>query len=356
MKDRLSRFLRLLTEREIDAAIITNEKNIGYLCSYRFDDGCLLIGDGYAYLITDFRYTEEASRLAVKDFTVVTPEDKNAFIDGVLKRANAKSVGYESRSLTVAQYHTYERELSVPLVPIGDILLEMRAVKDEDEISAVKAAQKITDDAFSHLLTFIYPAITEREIALELSYFMQKQGAQGNSFDIIAVSGTSSALPHGKCRNLTISEGFLTIDFGCIYNGYCSDMTRTLSVGKASEDMRRLYQTVLQAQLSAIPFIREGALCKDVDAVARGVIERAGYHGAFGHSLGHGVGLDIHELPNLSPRQTERRLKAGNIVTVEPGIYLEGKYGCRIEDMGVVTEDGFENLTKTPKELIELFV
>ena len=356
MNNRLSTFREHLREREISSAIITDEKNIGYLCSYRFEDGCLLITRENAYVITDFRYKEEAEASVSSFFSVVTPENKPAFIADILKAEGARNVGYESRTMTVAEFHRYEGAVSLPFEPIGDILPKMRAEKSEDEISFIKTAQKITEDAFKHLLSIIQPNMTENDLSLELSYFMRKQGAEGNSFDIIAASGAASALPHAKCRKSKILQGFLTLDFGCIYNGYCSDMTRTVSVGRATEEMKRVYNTVLEAQLAAIEFIKVGVSCAAVDAVARSIIQRAGYGDAFGHSLGHGVGLNVHELPNLSPRATEICLKAGNIVTVEPGIYLEGRFGCRIEDMGLVTESGFENFTKAPKELIELFI
>lgn len=356
MEKRLSEFRKRLSRREIAAALITNEKNIAYLCNYRFEDGCLLVTESDAYLITDFRYKEEAEKLALSAFSVVTPVDKTAFVADALKKASATSLGYESRSMTVQEYHQYENSLSLSLVPMGDILLQMRAQKSEEEICAIKTAQSISEKAYLHLLSVLRPDMTERDVATELAYFMEKNGAQGKSFDIIAASGKASSLPHAKCRNLQISQGFLTIDFGCIYQGYCSDTTRTLVVGKASDEMKRVYNTVLEAQKAAIAFIKEGVLCADADARARSVIERAGYGSAFGHSLGHGVGLDVHELPALSPRATETVLKAGNIVTVEPGIYLEGKFGSRIEDMGLVTKNGFENFTKISKELTELFV
>jgi len=356
MNDRLNTFRARLYEREVSSAIITDVRNIGYLCSYRFEDGCLLITRENAYVITDFRYKEEAEASVSSAFSVVTPENKSTFIAEALAREGAKNVGYESSSMSVAQFHRYERAIPLPFVPVGDILPQMRAEKTEEEAASIKTAQEIAESAFAHLLSIIEPSMTESDISLELSYFMRKRGAEGNSFNIIAASGASSALPHAKCRKTTISKGFLTLDFGCIYNGYCSDMTRTVSIGKASEEMKRVYNTVLEAQLSAIDFIKAGACCAAVDAVARSIIQQAGYGDAFGHSLGHGVGLNVHELPNLSPHATGTYLKAGNIVTVEPGIYLEGRFGCRIEDMGLVTENGFENFTNAPKDLIELFV
>jgi Xaa-Pro aminopeptidase len=257
--------------------------------------------------------------------------------------------------MTVETFHRYVTALVTPMVPLGDLLAQMRAVKTEEEIGYIKKAQSIADAAYSHILKVLTPTVTEKEIALELSYFMRRNGAEGDSFDIIAVSGAASALPHGKCRNERISKGFLTMDFGCRYHGYCSDMTRTVCIGKADEEMRRVYQTVLAAQREALSVIRAGETGAFVDGIARQYITARGYGNAFSHSLGHGVGLYIHELPTLSSRSNASLLVSGNVVTVEPGIYLAGKYGCRIEDMGVVTADGFDNFTKSNKELIELF-
>jgi Xaa-Pro aminopeptidase len=305
--------------------------------------------------VTDFRYIEEAEANASKDFSCVMPKDRMAFLEEHIKKNGIRTVGYESTSMTVAEYHRFSDALSAKLVPMADILTEMRAVKSDDEILKIKKAQEIADLAFSHLLSVMQPSMTETELALELSYFMQKHGASGNSFDIIAVSGEASALPHGKCRNQTISRGFLTLDFGCIYENYCSDMTRTVVIGKADDEMKRLYRTVLEAQEAALCFLKEGVSCAAADKVARDIIEGAGYRGAFGHSLGHGVGLNIHESPSLSPYAKERLLQRGHVVTVEPGIYLAGKYGCRIEDMGAVLPHGFDNFTHSTKELIELF-
>ena len=356
MQNRLSSLRAALSRREIDAAIITAPKNIGYLCGFFYDDGYLFITEKSAFIVTDFRYEEEAAKFAFADFEIVTPKDRLAFLNEVCKKESIRSIGFESASMTVAEYNRFSSALAVSYVPMGDVLTEMRSKKSGEEIETIRHAQGIADRAFSHILTILDPRMTETEVALELGYFMQKQGASGCSFETIAVSGSASALPHGKCRNIPLSHGFLTMDFGCVYQGYCSDMTRTVVIGKATDEMKRLYNTVLEAQLAALSVIKSGALAKDVDAIARTIIDSAGYKGAFGHGLGHGVGLDIHELPRLSPSAEEVKLEAGNIVTVEPGIYLAGKYGCRIEDMGCVTEDGFDNFTASRKDLIELFV
>ncbi len=354
MNVRLEEFRDMLAKRDIESAIITDYKNIGYLSRFFYDDGYLFITHKSAFLITDFRYTEEATQKAC-GFEVVAPKNRHDFLNDILQRDRIKNIGFESASMTVCDYHSFTADLTVPFVPMGDILSAMRAKKSEEEILCIKKAQSITDKAYSHILSILTPSMTETDIALELSYFMSKNGASGTSFDIIAASGASSALPHAKCRKEPISRGFLTMDFGCVYDGYCSDMTRTVVIGKADAEMKRIYRTVLEAQSAAISVIKCGALCKDIDAIARAIIDNEGYKGAFGHSLGHGVGLNIHELPRLSPGASNVKLECGNIVTVEPGIYLTGKYGCRIEDMGCVTENGFDNFTESSKDLIELF-
>ena len=235
-------------------------------------------------------------------------------------------------------------------------LTEVRAIKSTSELEKIAEAQAITDRAFSHILEFIKPSMTEVEVALELEFFMRRNGAEAVAFDTIAVSGTASSRPHGVPRSIPLERGFLTMDFGAKVDGYCSDMTRTVVIGKADEDMKRLYNTVLSAQRAALDIISEGVECKRVDAVARDLIEGAGYKGRFGHSLGHGVGMFVHEAPRFAPSARETDLlKRGNVVTVEPGIYIEGLYGCRIEDMIAVDNDGkIINFTKSPKELIEI--
>ena len=233
-------------------------------------------------------------------------------------------------------------------------LEEIRAVKTEDEIEKIVRAQRIAEEAFDALLKNIRPDMTETDVADELEYQMKKRGSRKPSFDTIAVSGSNSSSPHGVPRNVTLEKGFLTMDFGAMCEGYHSDMTRTIVIGKADAEMKRLYDTVLEAQLAALAAIREGESNAAMDKIARDIIDGAGYEGCFGHSLGHGVGLKIHETPGLSWGAGDRTLKRMELVTVEPGIYIEGKYGCRIEDMMVVTENGGRNLTNAPKEMIEI--
>ena len=228
-------------------------------------------------------------------------------------------------------------------------------IKDEEEISMMQKAQDITDNAFSEIVKHITPEMTEIDVAAELEYFMRKSGASGLAFDTIAVSGDASALPHGTPRNVKLKKGFLTMDFGAKYNGYCSDMTRTIVIGKADAEIKKLYDTVLRAQLAGLEAIKAGADCILCDKAARDIIDSIPeYKGTFGHSLGHSVGLFIHERPSLSFKAFGSKLNSGEILTVEPGIYLFSKYGCRIEDMVEITDDGIYNFTHSTKELIEI--
>jgi Xaa-Pro aminopeptidase len=230
---------------------------------------------------------------------------------------------------------------------------DLRAKKDPDECACIIEAQRITDAAFSHILGHIREGVSECDIALELEYYMRKMGASARSFDIICASGSASSRPHAVPRSTPIERGLLTMDFGCVYRGYCSDMTRTVCFGLAREDEKKLYSTVLEAQRAALAYITEGVRCTEVDRMAREVTER-GYAGGFSHGLGHGVGRRIHESPRLSPRAGDKRLAHGHVVTVEPGIYIEGKYGCRIEDMVIIGDGSAKNITSSPKELIEI--
>ena len=348
--------LRLaMQEKGIDALLVTDEINQRYLLNYAFTDGYLVILQESAYMVTDFRYREEAEKYADPAFRVVTPTPRAPYVQALLKNARVRTVGYEDRRLTVAEYHRFEELLSgYSLTPVGGLLEELRQYKTEEEVRLMQAAQDITDQAFSHLLSVLRPDMTEIEVALELEFEMRRLGADGYAFDTIAVSGDASSLPHGKPRNEKLHRGFLTMDFGAKYKGYCSDMTRTVVIGRADSEMKRLYDTVLEAQKQGIAAVRAGAVCREVDGVARTLIDGAGYEGCFGHSLGHGVGLFIHESPRLAQGAGNACLVSGQVVTVEPGIYLAGKYGCRIEDMVLVQEEACYNFTHSPKDLIEI--
>ena len=239
---------------------------------------------------------------------------------------------------------------------LGDLFFTMRRIKTPDEIMKMQRAQDITDKAYSHVLKMITPEMTEIDVAVELEYAMRKFGAEAFAFDTIAVSGDASALPHGTPRNVKLKKGVLTMDFGAKLDGYCSDMTRTIVIGKADDEIRKLYDTVLKAQLAALDYLRAGADCGEADKVARDIIDAVPeYKGAFGHSLGHSIGLFVHETPGLSKKTFGIKLECGQVTSVEPGIYLFGKYGCRIEDMVAIEENGIHNFTASPKELIEIY-
>lgn len=355
----MNRTERLRSEMQkagLDALLVTGELNQRYLTGYPFTDGLLVITQRHAWLVTDFRYYEEAQREAFSEYEVVMPDSRRAFISGAFEQEAVRLVGFENEEMSCADLERYEKAYEgVQFLGIGNMLTQLREIKSEQELELMASAQAIADKAFRHLLDVMHPEMTEIDVALELELQMRRLGAEATAFETIAVSGDASALPHGKPRNVKLKKGFLTVDFGASYKGYLSDMTRTVSIGAADGEMKRLYATVLRAQLAALESIRKGADCAACDKAARNVIDEAGYRGCFGHSLGHGVGLYIHESPRLSQAAAGKRLLVGHVVTVEPGIYLFGKYGCRIEDMVAVTEDGYRNFTHSPKELVELF-
>ncbi len=353
---RLTKIRSAMQAADIEALLLTDEINQHYAVGFPFTDGYVLITEKSAHILTDFRYKEDATLHADGAFLVLTPPSFYEAIADILHEERLTTIGYENKTLSCADLLRLEKSLSFTFLPINSLMDDLREIKDEEEIALISAAQKLTDEALSHLLLQMTPSMTEIDVSLELEFFMRKHGAEGVAFETIAVSGAASSLPHGKAQNRPLNRGFLTLDFGARLHGYCADMTRTLCVGRADSEMKRLYNTVLTAQTAALDCIRAGVLAKDIDAVARKIIEDAGYHGAFGHGLGHGVGMFIHEAPRLSPRAGDAKLKAGHVVTVEPGIYLEGKYGCRIEDMVAVKENGCQNFTSSKKELIELFV
>ena len=345
-----------LAEKGIDAVLIFDELNQRYLSDFEFQDGLLLITAKRACLITDFRYFEMAEKRANPEFIVSMPEKRFDYIEEVLREDGVKTLGFEGNFVPFSNYLRYkERYPFVELVSIEDTIEIIRQIKTPEEIALMQKAQDITDKAFSHLLSMITPNMTEIDVAVEREYAMRKNGATAVAFDTIAVSGDASALPHGTPRNLKLKPGFLTLDFGAKYDGYCSDMTRTLVVGRADAEIKKLYNTVLEAQKAALDFIREGMDCGEADKVARDIIDsNPEYKGAFGHSLGHSVGLLVHETPGFSKRYFGRKMRKGEIMTVEPGIYLYGKYGCRIEDMVAIEEGGIYNFTHSSKELIEI--
>ncbi len=354
---RTEKFRKSFEKLGIDAAVVLDELNIRYLSGFAFTDGLLLITKTRSFIITDFRYYEMAINGAFPEYEVIMPDKRKEEITKILREDSVKNLGFEGGFVAYDVYQSYRESYpEVTLVNIKNEIELLRELKDDAEIAIMQRAQDITDEAFSMLLKRLTPNMTELEVAAELEYNMRRLGAGGLAFETIAVSGDASSLPHGVPRNERLKAGFLTMDFGASYQGYCSDMTRTVVIGKADAEIKKLYNTVLQAQLAAINFIKAGVDCAEADKVARDIIDSCEeYRGAFGHSLGHGVGLFIHESPRLASKMGGRKLRVGEIVTVEPGIYLYGKYGCRIEDMVAVKENGVMNFTHSTKELIEIF-
>ncbi len=339
-----------------DAVLLTSHSSRFYVTGFQSSDGLVFVTREKTYLIVDFRYYEMAEK-SVK-FPVETLLAEGRFSDvlkTLIKKHSIKNIWIEDAHLSVADFEIYKKRFpDISFSNLGNALDEVRAVKNDEEISFIKQAQKITDSAFSHILNFISPKKTEKEVALELEFFMRKNGADGIAFDTICVSGEKSSLPHGTPSDIPISQNaFLTMDFGAKFNGYCADMTRTVVLGRANDEMREVYSVVLEAQKRALATIKGNVLGSEVDSAARDYIYSKGFEGCFGHSTGHGLGIDVHEAPSFSPKYN-KAIPEGAILSVEPGIYLHAKWGVRIEDIVLVTRDGCMNLTSSDKDLIEI--
>ncbi len=352
IENRIKNIQKFLPEHS--AVLITSESNCFYFSGFNKSEGMVLITPDRAVLFVDFRYIEAARAFSTISVKLTDNFYKDIYND--LRNENIKTIFIESEDVTLSRKAVLENafsgiEVSAQL-NIDKVIHEMRAVKTESEISLVKSAQEITDRAFSYILTKIECGRTEREIALDLEFFMRKEGSEGIAFETIAVSGKNSSKPHGVPSDKKIKNGdFLTLDFGAVVSGYRSDMTRTVCIGNPTDRMLTVYNTVLKAQTEAIKAIKSGVVCKDIDKVARDIIDKAGFFGCFGHGLGHSVGIDIHENPSFNTR-CEEITKPGMVITVEPGIYLENEFGVRIEDIIIVTENGCEDITKSDKKLI----
>lgn len=342
---RINKLLEIMKEKGCDSAIITDRSNIRYLSGFTGSAGFLIISEKELLLITDFRYTEQAG-VQAKSFEI-----KNSATFSVRDyAAKFESTGFEDFSISYSDFMRFGN-LFKRLVPMGNAITEIRSVKDDGEISDIRKASEIANEAFLHVLNFIKEGVSEISIARELEFYMLSHGAQKLSFDTIVATGAHGSYPHATPDERTIKKGDLIVmDYGCVVNGYCSDMTRTVGVGAVDDECVKAYNTVLKAQLSCLDMIKPDSLCSDIHNNAFNIIDSQ-YKGLFGHSLGHGVGLEIHELPNLSSKSA-RNLVPGNVVTNEPGVYIPGKCGVRIEDLIVVTENGYENLCSSPKELI----
>lgn len=350
MRERILKIQNMLGDGT--AAVICSPSNRFYLTGFNSSAGYIVITRRSAVFLIDFRYCEKAKQV-VESCEVVLAENTfeqiKTLIDG------AEEIYVETDFISLNDARLLSERLGATVSnddKLSRMLQLLRSIKSEKEIENIKKAQKLTDETFSYILPRIAAGRTEKEIALEMEFFMRKNGSEGVAFDFIVVSGKNSSLPHGVPCDKKIEKGdFVTMDFGAVINGYRSDMTRTVAVGEVSDEQSAVYNTVLSAQGAAIRVAQAGTVCRDIDRIARDIIYGAGYEGCFGHGLGHSVGIEIHENPSFNTRD-DTVLQTGMVITVEPGIYLENKFGVRIEDMIVIGSDGNTDITHSPKELI----
>ena len=352
--NRLEKIVQKLPDYGIDGLLLTGAINRRWATGVRSSSAACLVTAEASYFITDGRYIESA-RSTIKDAEVLSiaiGEKYPVLIAQLLSRHKVNRLGFEEDVMTQRTYQLYKENLRAELVPAQDLMSSLRQSKDAGEYALIQKAQDITDLTFSQVLAVITPDMTELDLQAEIIYRLLKNGADKPSFDPIVVSGPRSSMPHGSAGPHRL-ESFVTMDFGASFQGYTSDMTRTIAMGAVTEEMRKIYDTVLAAQLAGIAAARAGVVGKEIDSAARKVIHDAGYGAYFDHGFGHGLGMEVHEPPNASPME-ERVLPKGAVISAEPGIYLPGKYGVRIEDLLYLTDSGCENLTKSPKELIIL--
>ena len=353
--DRIKRLAHDLPE-DMDAALITSEVNRRYYTGFVSSAGALLVTREKAVLLLDSRYVEAGGK-KVTDAEVVLMTDMAKQLNELFEEYKVKTVGIESGYMTVESLYSLRKVLNVQMLDdprLNSIILKHRCVKSEEEMAEIRAAQAITDKTFIHMLDLIKPGVSEKDLQLELDYYMLRNGATGLAFETILAAGANGSMPHAVPSDNVIKEGdFVTMDFGAAHNGYCSDMTRTVAVGKITEEQEKVYNLVLDAQLAAIDAVRAGVPCNSIDKVARDMIYGAGYEGRFGHGLGHSLGLEIHENPRFSMLCSDIT-EVGTVMSVEPGIYLDGRFGVRIEDIVMITENGCEVITKSEKKLITL--
>lgn len=354
MKDKLLTTLRTqLVSDGYDALLVSNPVNVAYLTGFSGTLGYALVTAKRAYLLTDFRYLRQAREQAGGFEIVNVGPSAWKMAGGLIADEGIHSLTVEGEHVTMAVHNKLLEEVpDLAITAASSPVTLMRKVKSMEEQNAIAAAVALADEAFLHILGFLKPGIRERDAALELEYFMRKRGASGVSFEIIVASGKRSALPHGVAGDKKLETGdTVVLDLGCILNQYCSDLSRTVFIGKASAKQREIYQAVLEAQANALQSLRAGMTGREADELARSVLTDRGVAEHFGHGLGHGVGREIHELPRLSPASDEE-LVPGMVVTVEPGVYLDGEFGVRIEDVVVVEETGCRILTGSTKELV----
>ena len=352
---RCERLMSTLKEKGVDAALIHRPENIRYLTGYT-GEGCAFVGAGETAIVTDFRYIEQAGRQA-PGLRVLATNAQHREKDCVRELTDAhgvKTLAVESDYLSYDDHEALREALPfLQLESLGGIPEELREIKDAGEAESISRAADIASRAFVNILERIHPGMTEKQVQIMLDYEMLSLGSEANAFDTIAAAGVNGSLPHAIPSDYIIQKGdLLTLDFGAKVNGYCSDLTRTVAFGKVSDELRGIYDLVYDAHMVSLAAVKAGAVCGDVDAIARKMID-ARYPGAFGHSLGHGVGLFIHEQPRLASG-SQTVLRPGHVVTIEPGVYIPGLGGCRIEDTAIVTADGFIDPVTAPKQFIEL--
>ena len=351
----IEKYLSLL-DGEVNGLLLTSRYSRYYGAEYDIAEGVAIVTKAGCRYFTDSRYIEPAEN-NIKDFEVLVVDRSNGYykrINDAIADFGVSVLGYEEAYLTVAEWMGYEKNLHAQLKPMNSKIYNLRGVKEDWELALMRKAQEITDASFTELLTKIKPGMTEKQLQAELIYCQLKNGADGLAFDPIVVSGPNTSVPHGVAGDRVIREGdFITMDFGAAYKGYCSDMTRTVAVGYATEEMKKVYETVLKAQKAALAATKSGMKGKEIDGIALDGITEAGYGEYFGHGYGHGLGLEVHEAPGCGAA-SEAVLVPGNVCSAEPGIYIPGKFGVRIEDVVIFTEDGCENITGSPKNLIIL--
>ena len=349
----IEKYLSLL-DGQVDGLLLTSRYSRFYGARYDIAEGVAIVTKAGCRYFTDSRYIEAAQN-GIQGFEVMEMNRAHSYHD-LLNEAitdfGVTALGYEEGYLSVAEFLDYEKNLQAKLLPLHGKIAGFRAVKEDWELELMRKAQQITDKAFAEVLTRIKAGMTEKQLQAELIYCLYKNGGENLSFDPIVVSGPNTSLPHGVAGDRVLQDGdFITLDFGVLYGGYCSDMTRTVALGYATDEMKKVYETVLAAQQAGIAATKAGVLGRDVDAAARKVIEDAGYGDYFGHGYGHSLGLEVHENPNCNPRG-DVPMAVNMVCSAEPGIYLPGKFGVRIEDVVIFTADGCEDITKSPKNLI----
>ena len=344
-----------LPEYDLDAMLITSASSEFYAVGFH-GEGTALVTPERTWYYTDSRYIEAASQ-QITGATVAMPERNvgvRAVVRALVEQKGIQKLGFEDEYMSVREYARWEEGMSAQLIPASRLVNELRMVKDEEELAAMREAQRVTDAAFAEILGYIRPGMTEQEVAARLQYIMLRMGAERMSFDPIVAAGANGSKPHAVPGPARIEQGqFVTMDFGCVCRGYCSDMTRTVAVGRLSPEMERVYHIVLEAQLAGIAAARAGVTGAQVHAAGAKVIGDAGYGDYFGHGFGHSLGIQVHEEPRFSPLW-DKPIPAGAILSAEPGIYLPGRFGVRIEDVIILTQDGCVDITQSPKDLIIL--